>query len=273
MKVAVVQTDPVLGAVAENRKNILAGITSVDADLVVFPECAVTGYGLDSREEALGIAETVPGPTTEAVEDLCRDTDKHVILGVLESDGDFLYNSAILVGREGLVGRYRKMHLPFLGVDRFVQPGNLGFPVFEIPGAKIGILICYDLSFPEAPRALKLAGAQVICVVTNWPQEAEVSCVHSPPVRAQENHVNLVIADRAGQESGFTFRGMSRIVDVEGRTLAQAGRETEIIQADVDPGAADESKVVIFPDRYELDRIRHRRPEHYGSLTDQQGDP
>lgn len=264
---AAVQTDPKLGDVAANLEEIVIGIGAAEADLVVFPECALTGYGFESREQALAVAQEIPGPATEAIAVACSRTDRTVVVGLLEVAGDRLYNAAAVIGPTGLIGVYRKNHLPFLGVDRFVDRGDLGYPVFDTSAGRLGVLICYDLSFPEACRTLKLDGAQIVCVPTNWPLAAEVSCVHAPPVRAQENHVHLVIADRVGQEAGFTFRGESRLVDCDGRTLAGTGTEPAIVIATIDPAAADANLVVHIAGGYELDRIAHRRPETYGRVV------
>lgn len=268
MRIAVAQTDPTLGEVQHNLREISQAIVAAGSDLVVFPECALTGYGFDSREESLAVAQTIPGPATEELTRVCREAGSHAIVGLIEQEGERLYNSAAFVGPAGLIGRYRKMHIPFIGVDRFVDPGDLGFPVFESPVGRIGILICYDLSFPEAARVLKLGGAQLVCVITNWPQAARISCELAPMVRAQENHVHLVAADRVGTEAGFTFRGTSRIIDCEGVIRAEAGTEPETLLAELDLAAADRNRIVNQAGRYELDRLAHRRPEAYGPVVE-----
>ncbi|MAG56199.1 MAG: hypothetical protein CMJ83_07915 [Planctomycetes bacterium] len=268
LRISVVQTDPKLGATAGNLDTMVAAVESADAELVVFPECALSGYGFASKDEAWPFAELVPGPATERLVDASKRTGRWSIAGMLERDGDDLFNAAVLMGPDGVAGVYRKNHLPFLGVDRFVTQGNHGFPVFDTPLGKIGILICFDLSFPEAARCLKLGGAQVICVPTNWPMAAAVSCEHAPPVRAQENHVWIVTADRVGEESGFAFRGRSRICDPDGHVIVQAGDGLEVITADVDPAVANENRTVIVPGEYELDRMGQRRPEYYAAISD-----
>ena len=273
MIAAAVQTDPQLADVEGNLATILAGIgraagAAGGVDLAVLPECALSGYGFGSREEGLDVAQTVPGPATEAVAAACAEHDTVVVFGLLERAGDRLFNSAAVVGPGGVLGVYRKCHLPFLGVDRFVDPGDRGYPVFDTPAGRLGVLICYDLSFPEATRSLKLDGAQVLCVPTNWPEAAEVSCVHSPPVRAQENHLHLVVCDRVGTEAGFTFRGESRVVDCSGRTLDALGREPGVARAELDPARSDENRIVHVAGEYELDRLGHRRPDTYGRLVD-----
>ncbi len=265
--VAVVQIDPKLREVDANVHRIVRGIAEAEAKLVVVPECATTGYGFDSKAEGLAFAEAIPGPSTARIARACRAARSFAVVGMLERAGKKLFNSAAVIGPEGVVGLYRKMHRPFLGVDRFTSPGDLGFPVFKLPFGKIGVLICYDLSFPEAARILKLKGAQTICVPTNWPLAAEVSCHHSPMVRAQENHVNVVTADRVGSEAGFTFLGGSRIVHCGGVALAEAGRREEVIRAGLDFAAADKNHVVFKKGRYEIDRIGDRRPGEYREVV------
>lgn len=259
--------NPRLGQVSKNLDRITRGILQAETPLVVFPECALQGYAFDSKEDALKLAEPVPGPSTREIEAACREAGAWAIVGMLERAGDRLFNAAVVIGPHGLAGTYRKMHLPYLGVDRFVAPGDKGFPVFQTDLGRIGILICYDLSFPEAARVLKLEGAQLVCVPTNWPTAAEISCNHSPMVRAQENHVNVVTCNRVGEEGGFIFCGGSRIVDFDGRVLAQAGAEETTICGELDMDGADCNRVVIVPGRYELDRVAHRRPECYGRLV------
>src|SRR4051794_27111870 len=127
MRVSVAQMEPKL---AENERNLDACLERLEeaagqgAELTVFPECAIPGYMFDSAEEALPYAEEFPGPTIEAFERECARLGVHAITGLLERDGDTLYNASILVGPDGLIGSYRKTHLPFLGVDRFVTPGD-----------------------------------------------------------------------------------------------------------------------------------------------------
>src|SRR5436190_22869378 len=123
MHVAVAQMQPRLG---ENERNLETGLARFDeavaagAELLVLPECAIPGYMFDNLDEAMPFAEEIPGPSTEELAHACRRLGVHVVCGLLERDGDVLRNAAVLVGPDGLVGCYRKTHLPFLGVDRFV---------------------------------------------------------------------------------------------------------------------------------------------------------
>jgi predicted amidohydrolase len=269
VKLAVHQFAPKLGDVPGNLDAILRQVADVDADLILFPECALSGYGFESAEEAVRAAEPIPGPSTELVAQRCRDRDSWAIFGMLERDPETgaLYNSAAVIGPGHVAGVYRKNHLPFLGVDRFAAKGNRGLPVFQTPFGKIGVLICYDLSFPEAARVLKLEGAQLICVPTNWPEAASISCDYSPFVRAHENHVYVATANRTGEESGFRFMGRSRIVDFKGGLLAAAGDGKALLTAELDLAECDRNREVIVPGKYEVDRVGHRRPDLYSSIV------
>ena len=124
-----------------------------------------------------------------------------------------------------------------------------------------------DGSFPESVRLLKLEGAQLVCLITNWPEEAEVSARFSPILRSQENHVNFMSCNRVGEEGGVVFRGESKVCDFNGKILAEAAREAEVVRAEVDMAGADKNHVVYKPGKYELDRIRDRRPDFYGRIT------
>ena len=268
MKLAVYQFAPKLGDVPGNLDAVLRQVAEADADLVLFPECALSGYGFDSAEEAVRAAEPIPGPSTELLAKACRDRDRWAVVGMLERDvtTGALYNSAAVIGPGVVAGVYRKTHLPYLGVDRFASKGDRGLPVWRTPFGKIGVLICYDLSFPEAARVLKLQGAQLLCVPTNWPEAAAISCDYAPFVRAQENHIHVATANRSGEESGFRFLGRSRIVDCSGDLRAASGDGQALLTAELDLAQSDRSRIVFEAGRYEVDRISHRRPELYGPV-------
>src|SRR4026209_2083936 len=127
MRVAVAQMEPRLAETERNLDTALERLeeaAAAGAQLLVLPECAIPGYMFDSGEEALPYAEEIPGPSTEALERECARLGLHVVCGLLDRDGDMLRTAAVLVGPDGLIGSYRKTHLPFLGVDRFVVPGD-----------------------------------------------------------------------------------------------------------------------------------------------------
>jgi predicted amidohydrolase len=276
MKVAAVQMDIKILEKERNLGRILAHLETAahaGAKLVVFPECALSGYCFASREEACPAAEEVPGPSTEKILAAAKTLDCTAVVGLLERAGERIFNSAVVVTPQGILGTYRKLHLPCLGIDWHAAPGDKPFPVFATPHAKIGISICYDCSFPESGRVLKLKGAQILAIPTNWPLGSD-SWQHTPPVRATENHLHVIASDRVGEERGFRFSGHSQIVDFTGKKLAEAGETEEtIIYGDIDPAAADCNRVVREPGVWEFDRIAARRPEMYSVLTDRPDRP
>jgi predicted amidohydrolase len=270
MRVAVAQLEPKLAETERNLEACLARLgeaAAAGAELLVLPECAIPGYMFDSADEALPWAEEIPGPSTEALERECRRLGTHVVCGLLERDGDTLHNAAILVGPDGLVGTYRKTHLPFLGVDRFVTPGD-ELTVWDTPLGRIGVEICYDLRFPEVTRTLALKGADLVAHPTNFPMAAKVQTELITVARAAENRIYLLTANRVGTERRGSFCGWSQIVDPHGTRLAEAGETEEaLLLADVDVARARDKDYVI-PGEYELYLFGDRRPELYGSLVE-----
>jgi len=272
VKIAAAQIDPKITKNDENLEKIIEQAKTAagnGAELIVFPECALTGYVFNSREEALPYMETIPGAATDRVAEFCRDAGVHVVFGMLEKDGNNCYNAAVLVGPEGLIGKYRKVHLPFLGIDRFVDPGDKSFEVHETPIGNIGMHICYDCNFPESSRIMALLKADILVLPTNWPGARGIIAEHVINTRAFENKVNLVAVDRVGEENGTTFIGSSKIINAWGLTLAE-GSETdeEILYGDVSLEAARQKRIVIKAGEFELDFIEDRRPEMYGEITE-----
>jgi len=271
MQVAVAQIDPQLG---EKERNLAACLARMEeaaaagAQLLVLPECAIPGYMFGSGDEALPFAEEIPGPSTAALERECARLGLHVVCGLLERDGDALRNAAVLVGPDGLVGTYRTTHLPFLGVDRFVVPGD-ALPVFDTPLGRIGIEICYDLRFPEVTRTLALQGADMVAHPTNFPMAAKIQTELITVARAAENRIYLLTANRVGKERSGEFCGWSQIVDPYGRRLAEADETEEtLLVAEVEIEKARDKDYVI-PGEYELYLFGHRRPELYGALVEE----
>ena len=270
MRVAVAQIEP---KIAEPKRNLdaclawLEAAAAQGAELLVLPECAIPGYVFDSAEEALPFAEEIPGPSTDVLSAACRRLGVHVVCGLLEVDGDGLLNAAVLIGPDGLIGKYRKTHLPFLGIDRFTLAGD-ELPVFDTPLGRIGIEICYDLRFPEVTRALALAGADIVALPTNWPVEARANAELLTTARAYENSVYLLVANRVGRERTAEFCGRSQIVDPTGTRLAETDAVSEgLLVAEVDLELARDKSIVPAPGEYEMHLFGHRRPELYGALT------
>ncbi|MFC1986324.1 carbon-nitrogen hydrolase family protein [Chloroflexota bacterium] len=271
IKIAAVQMDPKLMKTKENLGSIMEATeraASNHADMVVFPECSLTGYIFHSRQEALPFAETIPGPSTEKLLSLCKELKVYIIVGLLEKEGDRLFNAAAFVGPHGLIGKYRKNHLPFLGVDRFVDRGDKPFAVHQSPIGNIGLYICYDIVFPESSRVMTLLGADILVLPTNFPRGREIIPTYVVSARAIENRVHVVSADRVGSERGYSFAGLSKIVDASGDILGLASHDKEeIIYGEVSLESARQKRIIAIPGEHEVDYLQDRRPELYGVIT------
>ncbi len=240
-----------------------------DADLVVFPECMLTGYCFASLEEALPHTQSIPGPATLAIEAVCRERGMYVAFGMLERSGDGkVYNACPMVGPDGVVGTYRKIHLPFLGIDRFVDQGLDPYRALEADGMQVGIHICYDGSFPESSRCLALDGADLLILPTNWPPGADTFAKYLPNARALENNVYFMSVNRVGTERGFRFIGNSRLCDPNGNPMADAAHENEaILKGTIDLAKARNKRLVRVPKEHVIDRWADRRPEFYSPIA------
>ncbi len=274
-KVAAVQMESRLLDPESNLEAILAHLRSAareGAALAVFPETIVSGYNM-SREEAAEVAQPIPGPATKRLSEACAQEGIYAVVGMIEAGPEGrLFNSAVLTGPAGLLGRYRKTHLPLLGVDRYLSPGEAFVSPAGTDVGRVGILICYDLRFPEPIRCLSLAGAQIVALPTAWPQAATLYPEYMARSRASENRIYLVAANNVGEERGVRYLGRSIIVAPSGEVLAEADGESEIIlMADVDPSESDRKHLVFQPGEYELDLMADRRPELYTPLTEVYG--
>lgn len=270
VSVAGVQMDIVLGDISTNLERIESSLSHeslAESNVVVFPECTVCGYCFENRQQALAASDTVGGDTTQQLIAIAAKFDKVLIVGMLERERDDIYNTCVLVGPGGLIGKYRKTHLPYLGVDRFVAPGKDVPPVFDVGNLRIGVCICYDASFPEVPRILALQGADIVVLPTNWPcGGAEFAVEHLPSMRAMENHVYFLAVNRIGSEGGFQFLGQSKLCAPGGQTLACA--EEGIIAAEISPQLAREKRIERQPSPHVIDRFADRRPELYRLLVE-----
>jgi len=222
----------------------------------------------------MSVAESLPGPATDAVAAECARRGVWAVFGTLERDpaGGKLFNSCALVGPTGYFASYRKLHLPCLGADRFTDPGGEPFAVHDLGGLKIGMNICFDGSFPESARILTLLGADLVVLPTNWATNARKMAELVSAARAWENHIYYLAVNRIGEESGFRYIGLSSAADYLGNVLHWAPENEEhIFTIEVDPAAARQKHVVTCAGTYEIDRVNWRRPEMYGPLL--QGEP
>lgn len=243
------------------------------ADFVVFPECMLTGYTFDSRERALETALTLDDSIFVTLADHARRLGQIVSVGFVQRDEDQVFNAVALIGPSGLITSYQKVHLPHLGVDRFVDRGSRpfqGFPVESANGqrAVVGLAICYDASFPEPIRALALEGVEIVALSTNWPVEATHTARIVPPARSMENHLYFVASNRVGSENGFAFCGRSSICGPDGVILASSPDDQEIVLfADVNPSHAANKRIERTPGTHTIDRFADRCPEFYQALV------
>ena len=271
MKLAVVQTNVTFADPAANLQRMQAQLretAQAGAELTLFPECVLTGYGFHSLEEARPFAESIPGPATTAITATCRELNVNCVFGLLESDGERMFNAAVTVGPEGVIASYRKVHLPHLGIDQYVNYGDRPFAIHTVRGVNIGVLICYDVGFPEAVRSLALLGADLILLPTNWPPGAECQAEHIIPSRAMENHLYVAAANRVGEERGFRYIGNSSICAPGGARIAKAPASDEaVLYAEIDVAIARKKRIVRVPGKHSIDRIADRRPELYGQLV------
>ncbi|MGH2443550.1 MAG: carbon-nitrogen hydrolase family protein [Chloroflexota bacterium] len=270
-RIAVVQFDPELGAPARNLDQIEAHAARAaegGAELAVFPECAVTGYVYRSLDEALEQSQEIPGAISDRLAGIAAQNNLYMVVGLLERAGGRCFNAAILCGPGGLLAVYRKTHTLCLGVDRFTTPGDIPYQVHDLPFGRLGILICYDLRFPEAARSLALRGAQLLVLPTNWPVSSTIQPDVFVRARAGENRVYIAAANRVGAERGTRFLGRSQIVAPDGMVVAEGSRDaSEMLLQDVDLSAADQKHVVLTPGEHEMNCFQDRRPEMYRDLV------
>ena len=255
LRIAVAQLDLAVGDLDGNRRTTVRAIeegVAAGAELVVLPELASSGYRLRTADAVAGSAETIPGPATEAWAAAAAASGAVVVGGVCERDGDRYFNAVAVVGPEGLIGRYRKLHL-FDEEQVLFTAGDAGLPVFELPFGRLGVIVCYDLRFVESLRILALQGADVVAVPTAWvagfdadlPDDRHIDQVQAAAVQANLDQVFVAAASRAGSDDGLRYLGSSCVVDPFGRfALEPLGRsEVRVAVVDVDLARARAAKV------------------------------
>ena len=209
----------------QRMEEVLLEAKKQSSDLVIFPELCVTGYA--NRDQFYELAETIPGPSAEKIEEFARQNDLHVIFGMPELSGKTkgtLYNTAALIGPEGLIGKYRKMHLPTHSVFEEKRYFRLGYQAtaFETTLGTVGLCICYDIFFPELIRLIRLQGAQLIVCISASPAVRKEYFEILTAARAIENTAYLAYVNLAGVEEGLQFWGGSRLIGPTGTVVAKA---------------------------------------------------
>ncbi|KAA1177157.1 hydratase [Rhizobium tropici] len=253
--VATVQFEPIVGDRVHNLaaiEQLVRTAKTQGAGILVLPELADSGYSFRDCDEVAVMAGPVPGgPSAEVLCRLARELGLYIVSGIAEQDGDRFYNSALLCGPDGYIGKYRKLHL-WNNENRFFKKGDLGLPVFDLPFGRIGIAICYDGWFPETFRELALAGAELVCVPTNWVPMAGAENASEPMANilhkaaAHINGLYIACADRIGIERDQPFIGRSLIVGPQGWPVsgpASTDRE-EILLAHIDLSSVAETRTL-----------------------------
>jgi predicted amidohydrolase len=279
---------PVFKAPADNLATVLGTLDTVaaaGAKLVVFPELTLSGTGFASKGEALPYAETIPGPSVAALAARAQALGVYAAVGLIEKTAAWcgqahcrhgrcehvkLFNTYVLVGPEGILGKYRKAHLCETD-SRFVDPGDLPFPTFETAAlGKVGLMLGDDVLFPEVARVQLLQGATIVAMGANldgtlWTEQART--------RGGENKVHIVAANHVGTANGVPYGGLSIIAGSTRTVAAQASAtNAEILYSTLDVstmaeklgrGSVDQNTGKVRYTHYLLDR----RPDLYESLT------
>ncbi|MGY2235627.1 nitrilase family protein [Pseudomonas gingeri] len=273
LSVAAVQMEPRVGCKAHNLEvslRLIDEAASAGARVVVLPELASSGYVFSSREEAFDLAEPVPaGVSTQAWADIARQRDIYVIAGLVERVGNKLYNSAVMVGPQGYVGTYRKLHL-WGDEHLYFEAGDLGLPVFHTPFGRLAMIICYDGWFPEVYRLLAMQGADIVCMPTNWVpmagqrDDAMIMANTLAMANAHANSLNIICANRVGTERGQRFIGNSLIVGADGWPLTDPGSadQQQILYAEINLKASRQSRHLTLFNTV----LRDRRSDIYDPM-------
>jgi predicted amidohydrolase len=266
------QLAPVIADLNANLRlttEAIRAAVATGARVVILPELATSGYVFDSPDEARSVAITVDHAIFAEWASIVKPVEGVVVGGFAElGDDGHLYNSAAVVGGSGVLAVYRKVHL-WAREKLVFEPGAAQPPVVETPVGKIGVLICFDLEFPEFPRSVALRGAELIAAPTNWPREIVPTGERVPEVTvamasAYSNHVAIACCDRAGIERGQEWNEASCIVDERGWVIATTD-EAGIVTADLDLGRSHDKTMGEL-----VDVFGDRRPELYGALTSRQ---
>ncbi|BBO05273.1 MULTISPECIES: nitrilase-related carbon-nitrogen hydrolase [Bradyrhizobium] len=260
-KVATVQFEPTMFEKERNIARLLElceQAAAAGAKLIVTPEMGTTGYCWFNRAEVRPFVEKVPGPTTDRFAALARKYDCYLVVGMPEVDEDDIYfNSAVLIGPDGIVGRHRKTH-PYISEPKWAAAGDLHNQVFDTPIGRIALLICMDIHFVETARLMALGGADVICHISNWLAERTPAPYWIS--RAFENGCYVIESNRWGLERTVQFSGGSCVIAPDGEVVTVLDKGDGFALAEIDLDMARARRVLGEP------VFVQRRPELYPEL-------
>ena len=257
------QFAPRFGESDNNLSKIVSRLRDVDADIIVLPELPFTGYLFEDRAELASLAQDpATSPIVSSLIALCRDRDFYLVTGFAEKRADKIFNSALVIGGDGILHTYRKLHL-FNTEKEYFDSGDIPLDILELRGIKIGVMVCFDWAFPEVARVLALKGADLLC----HPSNLVLSYCHQTMItRCVENSIYAVTANRVGSDhrprGTLTFNGQSQLVTPKGELVYRAKSEAEeLFIAKIDPGNARDKTITeknnLFADR---------RPEFYAEI-------
>jgi predicted amidohydrolase len=252
MKLGLIQFAPVLGEVDKTIEKLELQFNNIkQADLIVLPELANSGYNFSSPEQAFELSESLNNSKfLDFIIEKSKKLNSLVVTGFNERDGSRIYSSAVMVDPTGVIGNYRKIHL-FWNEKDYFSKGDLGLPVFETPVGKVGLLVCFDWIFPEVWRILALKGADIICHPSNLVLHYAQKVV---PSHAIINRIFAITVNRVGKEKDLQFTGKSIVADPGGNVLFMASENNEeVFVMEIDITRAKNKKVTprndVFKDR------------------------
>lgn len=268
MKVGFLQFQPMLKDVETNIDKISRLVEEAKPfDLIVIPELANSGYVFVEKDELAKVSEEIPtGYFVEKLNELAKQKNGYIVCGVCEKSENRYFNSSVLVGPEGFIAKYRKVHL-FDREKLFFEPGDGPFKLYNIRGMNLGILICWDWIFPEATRSLALKGMDVLAHSTNLVLSF---CQTAMITRSIENQIFTITSNRIGIETNgehsLHFKGHSQVTTPDAKRLVQASTDKEelhIVEIDI-----SEARNKWLSDKNHI--FKDRRPEMYNTLMEKQ---
>ncbi len=249
------QFQPTLGNIDKNIKKIDDLLPLAEkADLIVLPELANSGYNFSNRDDAFKCSEEIgKSRFIEFLESYASKQNQYIVAGLNERVGDDLYNTSVIVGPKGYMGKYQKIHL-FLNEKDIFKSGEAGLPIFDLGFGKVSMLICFDYIFPEIWRIVAMKGADIVCHPSNLITTNAEKCI---PAQAFMNKIFILTSNRYGTEGDITFSGKSFITNPNAEIIDRAHAVKDAISiVDVDLAEARNKFVTprnhVFEDRIPL---------------------